>query len=67
MVRLGVRSMSVSCPVCDATFEGEADESDASQAAQHLVAESRDDPRHRQWVTRNTDRGTAGEIEDKLA
>lgn len=58
--------MSASCPVCDTTFEGDDEESDASQLAQHLVAESRDDHRHRQWVTRNTDRGTASEIEAQL-
>lgn len=59
--------MSASCPVCDTSFEGSDEESSAREAAQHLVAKSRDDPRHRQWVTRNTDSGTTSEIEDEIA
>lgn len=60
-------TMSTSCPVCDSLFEGDEEESSAKEAAKHLVAESRDDPQHRQWVTRNTDSGTANEIADELA
>lgn len=59
--------MSVSCPVCDSAFEGSEETPASKEAARHLVAESRTDPRHRQWVTRNTDSGTAGEVEDELA
>ncbi|MFW5918491.1 MAG: hypothetical protein ACOCR0_03305 [Haloferacaceae archaeon] len=58
--------MSTNCPVCDSLFEGGDDESSATEAAKHLVAESRTDPQHRQWITRNTDSGTAGEIADEL-
>jgi uncharacterized Zn finger protein (UPF0148 family) len=58
--------MSVSCPVCDSDFGASEEETAAKEAAQHLVAQSRTDPRHRQWVTRNTDSATAGEIQDEL-
>lgn len=59
--------MTKTCPVCDSLFEGDEDESSAKETARHLVAESRSDPQHRQWVTRNTDSGTVSEIEDELA